>query len=63
MPVRRVLLRQLQTAWQLTHYHLDTLSTEECLWRPAPSGPSVARNAAGAWVADWPTITPSVLRR
>lgn len=55
MAVRRVLLRQLETAWQLTQYHLDTLSTEECLWRPAQCGPQVALDAEGRWVADWPT--------
>ena len=35
------LIRQLDTAWKLTSVHLDGLSTEDCLWRPASSGPQV----------------------
>jgi len=52
---RRYLLRQLETAWQLARYHLDGLTTEECLWRPAPVGPHVHQGADGRWTADWPT--------
>jgi hypothetical protein len=48
------LLRQLETAWKLASYHLDGLTTEECLWRPAGTGPHVHRTAAGTWCADWP---------
>ena len=29
------LIRQFETAWKLTNVHLDGLTTEECLWRPA----------------------------
>ena len=48
------LLRQYELAWKLTHYHLDTLTTEECLWRPAMTGPHVHRDPDGSWRADWP---------
>lgn len=47
------LLRQLETAWMLTSYHLDGLTTDECLWRPAAKGLHVHRVAEG-WRADWP---------
>lgn len=48
------LLRQLDTAWKLTAFHLEGLTTEECLWRPAPRGPHVHRTGDGTWRADWP---------
>ncbi|WP_438014084.1 DinB family protein [Sorangium sp. So ce315] len=51
---RGYLIRQLEIAWQLTSYHLDGLSTEECLWRPADAGLHVHQTASGAWRADWP---------
>jgi hypothetical protein len=51
---RAYLIRQFETAWKLAAYHLDGLTTEECLWRPAVKGPHVHRNADGAWRADWP---------
>lgn len=51
---RDYLLRQLDTAWMLTQYHLDGLATEECLWRPAHVGLHVHRAADGRWRADWP---------
>lgn len=51
---RACLLRQLDTAWKLMAFHLDGLSTEECLWRPARDGPHVHRDANGRWRADWP---------
>ena len=35
---RDYLIRQFETAWNLTAFHLDGLSTEECLWRPAHTG-------------------------
>src|SRR3569832_1912853 len=46
--------RQLSLAWQLTAYHFDGLTTEECLWRPAARGLHVRRQADGFWSADWP---------
>ena len=48
------LLRQHDMAWKLMHYHLDTLTTEECLWRPALVGPHVHKDSDGSWRADWP---------
>jgi hypothetical protein len=48
------LLRQFDIAWRLASYHLDGLTTEECLWRPAAAGLHVWRGADGAWRADWP---------
>lgn len=51
--LRDVLLRQLGTAWRLTTYHLDTLTTDECLWQPSPGGLHVRADGQG-WRADWP---------
>ena len=48
------LTRQLDTAWRLASLHLDGLSSEECLWRPAPAGLHVHRLPDGRWRADWP---------
>lgn len=56
MPTTRdVLLRQLDTAWRLAWYHLESLTTEECLRRPAARGLHVHRLDDGRWRADWPT--------
>jgi hypothetical protein len=51
---RGYLTRQFETAWKLTSYHLDGLTTEECLWRPAREGLHVVRGSDGTWRADWP---------
>ncbi|RKG90362.1 DinB family protein [Corallococcus terminator] len=51
---RGYLLRQFETAWALTRYHLDGLTTEECLWRPAHKGLHVQPLPDGTWRADWP---------
>ncbi len=51
---RRYLMRQLETAWKLTTFHLDGLTTAECLWRPAREGLHVHRGSDGRWRADWP---------
>lgn len=48
------LIRQFETAWALTSYHLDGLATEECLWRPAPVGLHVRQDPDGRWRAEWP---------
>lgn len=48
------LKRQLDVAWALTSHHLTDLGDDECLWRPAPHGPHVHRNADGRFRADWP---------
>jgi hypothetical protein len=51
---REYLIRQFETAWKLTSYHLDGLTTDECLWRPGRAGPHVHRAPDGQWCADWP---------
>lgn len=48
------LIRQFETAWRLTNYHIEGLATEECLWRPARQGLHVRQVADGRWRADWP---------
>ena len=53
--LRATLLRQFDTAWKLAQYHLDGLTTDECLWRPASAGLHVHQQADGSWRADWPT--------
>lgn len=53
--LRDALLRQFDVAWALLQYHLETLSTEECLWRPASQGLHVWTSPAGGpFQADWP---------
>lgn len=52
--VRDTLIRQFDTAWRLASHHLDGLTTQECLWRPAATGLHVRRQESGRWVADWP---------
>jgi len=52
--VQGVLIQQLETAWMLTDFHLQGLSTEECLWRPAEAGLHVRQGPDGRWYADWP---------
>lgn len=52
--VRDLLQRQFETASALLHYHLDTLTTQECLWRPAAQGLHVRQDDGGRWIADWP---------
>jgi hypothetical protein len=51
---RGYLSSQFETACQLTNYHLAGLTTEECLWRPAPVGLHVRQHPDGVWRADWP---------
>lgn len=46
--------RQFETAWKLANYHLQGLTTDECLWRPAAKGLHVRQAADGTWRADWP---------
>lgn len=52
--LRDVLGRQYDMAWKLLSYHLETLTTEECLWRPATAGLHVSHAAGNGWCADWP---------
>jgi hypothetical protein len=51
---RGYLIRQLEMAWALTTFHLNGLTTEECLWSPAHAGLHVHQDPAGRWRADWP---------
>jgi len=51
---RDCLLRQFDTACRLLDHHLATLTTGECLWRPASAGLHVRRVANDRWTADWP---------
>lgn len=53
-PVKTTLLTQLETAWALTQYHLESLTTEECLRRPGRAGLHVHQGGDGRWRADWP---------
>lgn len=48
------LLRQFEIAWKLATYHLEGLTTEECLWRPADRGLHVVEDAEGRWRGEWP---------
>lgn len=52
--VRALLLEQFDMAWSLALYHLEGLTTEECLWEPAASCIHVRRLDSGEWRADWP---------
>jgi hypothetical protein len=52
--IRGYLNRQFDIAWALTSYHLEGLTTDECLWRPGPVGLHVHRQQDGTWRADWP---------
>ena len=48
------LIRQFETAWKLASFHLEGLSTAECLWRPVVRGLHVDRAPDGSWKAQWP---------
>lgn len=50
---RKLLLAQFDMAWALAQYHLQGLTTEECLW--APAQPCIhVRQDGDKWRADWP---------
>ena len=51
--MRALLIRQLDIAWALAQFHLEGLTTAECLWRPARAGLHVRQHAEG-WHAEWP---------
>jgi hypothetical protein len=53
MAAHDVLIRQFDTAWKLASHHLNGLTGEECLWRPAAKGLHVHRDG-DVWRADWP---------
>lgn len=46
---RDYLVRQSEMAWKLTSFHLDGLTTEECVWRPGRNGLHVQQDADGKW--------------
>ena len=52
--IAKLLLRQHETAWRLAAYHLEGLSTDECLWRPGPKGLHVIFDDDMAWRGEWP---------
>ena len=47
------LIRQFDLGWKLASYHLGSLTTDECLWRPGRVGLHIHRDG-NAWRADWP---------
>lgn len=51
---RDLLIAQFQIAWALASCHLESLSTEECLWRPATRCLHVAKDDNDRWRAEWP---------
>lgn len=51
---RELLLGQFDLAWKLLEFHLEGLTTDECLWRPANRGLHVHRSGDGHWQPDWP---------
>lgn len=53
-PITDQLLRQYEIAWSLLTYHLKTLTTEECLWRPSTKGLHVALSVDNRWHGEWP---------
>lgn len=48
-----LLVRQHEIAWSLASYHLETLSTRECLWRPSTRGLHVSV-LDDVWRGEWP---------
>lgn len=53
-PLRDALLAQLDVAWALTSYHLNGLTTEDCLRLPGRVGLEVTRGEDGAWRGAFP---------
>jgi hypothetical protein len=52
--VRELLTSQFEISWSLTSFHLNGLTTEECLWRPAVRCLHVSKDETGRWSAEWP---------
>lgn len=52
--MRDLLIWQYDMAWALMSHHLESLTTQECLWRPSTHGLHVQRGPDGRWGADWP---------
>ena len=52
--IKICLLNQFQDTWQLLTHFLQTLTTEECLWRPGREGPHIFQGDDGKWRGNWP---------
>jgi hypothetical protein len=52
--VKTCLLNQFKDVWNLLSYHLQTLSTAECLWRPGKEGTHIFQDANGHWRGSLP---------
>ncbi len=52
--IKPYLFKQFEISWQLFQYHLKDLTTDECLWRPRPTGVYPTLLAGGRWKADFP---------
>ncbi len=52
--IKQCLIHQFGISWQLFQYHLKDLTTQECLWRPKPTGIYPTLLANGRWKADFP---------
>jgi hypothetical protein len=46
-------IRQFDTTWKLASFHLDGLTTEECLWRPALERSMGRRLAGSRGIRSW----------
>ena len=53
-PLSDCLIGQFEMAWKLASYHLDGLTTDDCMWRPSHHGPHIRQMDDGTWVPDWP---------
>ena len=53
-PLIDSLLKQFDISWQLLSYHLNNLTTKECLWQPANKGLFVTKSDNNIWIADFP---------
>lgn len=51
--LKSTIMEQFNTAWSLLQYNLETVTDEECLWRPSKRG-LIVRQDKGVWIADWP---------
>lgn len=47
------ILQQLDMAWQLFNYHVDSLSDEEAMWTMKPHSLNVHKKD-DTWMVDWP---------
>ena len=52
--IKICLLNQFHDIWDLLTYHLQTLTTEECLRRPGSKGPHIFQDKNGQWHGNLP---------